>query len=617
MKTYTILAASVLLAVPLFAQNQEPIRYSVRFAAPQTHYLEVEASIPAAKPALELMMPVWTPGSYLVREYSRNVESFRASTPDGKPLVWRKTRKNRWLVETGGAARVTLNYRVYAHENTVQGNWVEADFAMLNCAPNFMTPAGDSQRPHEVRLILPPAWKRSISGMKNAPDGDGNHYTAADYDELVDAPIYAGNAAIHEFEVAGKKHFLVNEGESGVWDGPASARDVAKIVEACSRMWGTLPYEKYVFFNMLIESGGGLEHRNSVWMNASRWAYGNSSDPAPESADPSGPRTRRPSRAGWLGLVSHEYFHLWNVKRLRPAELGPFDYENEVYTENLWVAEGFTSYYGPLMLCRAGLSSQEAFLRAISGSISQMQTTPGRLVQPLASASFDAWIKHYRPNENTPNTAISYYTKGEVVAFLLDARIRRATGGARSLDDVMRLAYARYSGARGYTSDDFKRAAAEVAGIDLGEWFHRAVETTEELDYAEALDWFGLRFRADSARGREPQSRFYTGLTTRSDAGRLVVSAVRRGSPAHDAGINVEDEILALNDFRVRPEQWPLRLDAYKPGDTVSVLVARRDQLRKIALRLAEEPRPAWSLEPKPDATEEQKTHLKTWLEIR
>jgi predicted metalloprotease with PDZ domain len=265
------------------------------------------------------------------------------------------------------------------------------------------------------------------------------------------------------------------------------------------------------------------------------------------------------------------------------------------------------------MLCRAGLTSQAAALRTISGSISQLQSTPGRLLQPLSSASFDAWIKHYRPNENTPNTAISYYTKGAVVAFLLDAHIRRATNGAKSLDDLMRQAYARYSGARGYTSADFRRTAGEVAGVDLGEWFRRAVDTTDELDYADALEWLGLRFRADSGRGREPQSSFFTGLTTRVDAGRLMVSAVRRGSPAREAGINVEDEILAINDFRVRPEQWPSRLDAYKPGDTVSVLVARRDQLRRIALQLAEEPRQAWSLEPKPDSTDEQKAHLKAW----
>jgi predicted metalloprotease with PDZ domain len=615
MKPLRTIVALVFLCPSLPAQSKEPIRYTVRFPAPQTHYLEVEASLPAAKLTVEVMMAVWTPGSYLVREYSRNIEDFRAATIDGKPLPWRKTRKNRWLIEAGGAPRVALSYRIYAHEIAVQGNWVEADFAMLNCAPNFITLAGDYQRPHEVRLILPPSWKASISGMRGAPDGDPNHYLAADFDELIDSPIYAGNAAIQQFEVSGKKHYLVNEGGSGVWDGPASARDVAKIVEEYVHMWGSLPYDKYVFFNMLVESGGGLEHRNSVWMDASRWAYGNTGDPVPETADPAAGRSRRPSRAGWLGLVSHEYFHLWNVKRLRPVELGPFDYENEVYTRNLWIAEGFTSYYGPLALCRAGLTSQDACLRAFSGSITQLQTTPGRLVQPLASASFDAWIKHYRPNENSPNTAISYYTKGEVVALLLDARIRRATGGSKSLDDVMRLAYARYSGVRGYTLDEFKNTASETAGSDLSAWLHRAVETTDELDYNEALDWYGLRFRADSGRGRDPQARINTGLTIRNDAGRLMVSQVRRGSPAHIAGISVDDEILAVNGFRVRPEQWPLRLESYKPGDTVSVLVARREQLKTIELRLAEERRPSWSLEVKPDATDEQKAHLNSWLE--
>jgi predicted metalloprotease with PDZ domain len=602
------------LAICLPAQTREPIRYTVRFPAPQTHYLEVEASIPAETPAVEVMMAVWTPGSYLVREYSRNVEGFRAATPEGKPLPWRKTRKNRWLIEAGGIPRVTLHYRVYAHEIAVQGNWVEADYAMLNCAPNFMTLAGDYRRPHEVRLILPSSWKQSISGMTVAPDGDPNHYLAADFDQLVDSPIYAGNASIETFEVGGRKHYLVTEGGGEAWDGQASARDVAKIVEEYKSMWGGLPYDKYVFFNMLVESGGGLEHRNSVWMNSSRWAYGNTSDPVTETADPTAGRFRRPSRAGWLGLVSHEYFHLWNVKRLRPIELGPFDYENEVYTGSLWVAEGFTSYYAPLALTRAGLTSQDACLRAFSSSIGQLQATPGRLVLPLASASYDAWIKLYRPNENSPNSAISYYTKGEVVALLLDARIRRVTGGSKSLDDVMRLAYARYSGTRGYTLEDFENTASEVAGTRLGEWFARTVETTEELDYSEALDWYGLRFRSDSGRGGNTRTQIASGITTRNDSGRLVVSQVRRNSPAEVAGINVDDEILAINGIRVRPEQWPVRLESYKAGETVSVLVSRRDQLKTIRLILAEESRQAWSLQIKPDATDEQKAHLKSWL---
>ncbi len=601
----------ILLAFALFvsfAAAQEPVRYTVRFPQPHTHYLEVNASVPAGKPSVELFMAVWTPGSYLVREYARSVEDFKAHDAQGRELAWEKTRKNRWKVQTAGAARVEVNYKVYAHEMSVQGNWVDAGFAMLNGAANFVTLVGAEKRPYEVKIELPPTWKKSISGMKNG--ADSNTWLAADFDELLDSPIYAGSAPIHEFEVDGKKHYLVNEGEGPMWDGPASARDVAKIVAEYSRQWGGLPYDKYVFFNMITESGGGLEHKNSTWMGASRWAYGNTQD-APENA-PAGPR--RPSRNGWLGLVSHEYFHLWNVKRLRPVELGPFDYENEVYTRSLWLAEGVTSYYGPLALRRAGLTTQAQALRAMAQTIGQLQNTAGRLVTPVESSSYNAWIGLYRPNENSSNTTISYYTKGAVVGLLLDAKIRKASNGAKSLDDALKLAFQRYSGARGYTPEQFRAVCNEVAGADLSSWFKNALETTEELDYKEMLEWYGLRFRGESQRGAGAP-RILTGITTgAATPGRIVISGLRRGTPAYDAGFNVDDEILAVNGIRVRAEQWPARLDNYKSGDSVEVLIARREQLMTLKLPITADKPASWNLEVRPDATEEQKTRLKAWL---
>lgn len=600
-----LLLALALCVLPAVAQ--EPIRYTLRFPAPHTHYLEVSASIPATGPTLEVFMAVWTPGSYLVREYARNVEAFEASA-GGRQLAWEKSRKNRWLVRTGGARRIELRYKVYAHEASVQGNWVDGGFAMLNGAPNFVTPVGRQQGPYEVALELPSTWKKHISGMKLKP-GEPNTYTAGDFDELLDCPIYAGNAPIHEFEVEGKKHYLVNEGEGPMWDGPASARDVAKIVAEYSRMWGGLPYDKYVFFNMLIESGGGLEHRNSTWLNASRWAYAGVDDAPPGGADPSAARSRRPTRQGWLGLVSHEYIHLWNVKRLRPVELGPFDFENEVYTRSLWLAEGVTSYYGPLALARSGLSTEAQFLRAMSSAIGQLQTTPGRLVQPVETSSFDTWIKLYRPNENSGNTSISYYTKGEVIGLLLDARIRKVTNGAKSLDDVMVLAYKRYGGAKGFTPEEFRRTASEVAGSDLSAWFKDVLETTKELDYTEMLDYYGLRFKPPSDR-----KSIATGATVSTASGRIVVTRVQRNTPAWTAGLNVDDEIIAVEDYRLRADQWPARLDYYKDHKQVKLLIARRDMLLSLHLPVAQETAPSWNLEVAPTASLEQKARLKALL---
>ncbi len=605
MKTITFF-----FALTLCALAQDPIRYTVRIPEPHTHYLEITASIPTAKPSVELYMAVWTPGSYLVREYARNVENFQARTAAGKPLTWSRTRKNRWRVDAANEPRIDVSYRVYAHEMSVQGNWVDAGFAMLNGAPNFLTLVGADKRPYEVKLELPPTWGKSISGMKDGPTP--HTWVAADFDELLDCPIYAGNAPIHEFVVEGKKHYLVNEGEGPMWDGPASAKDVAKIVAEYSRQWGGLPYEKYVFFNMIVESGGGLEHKNSTWLGASRWAYSNTQEAPENPAAVGAAAPRRASRLSWLGLVSHEYFHLWNVKRLRPVELGPFDYENEVYTRSLWLAEGVTSYYGPLAVRRAGLSTNAQALRAMSAAIGQLQNTPGRHVTPAETASYNAWIQLYRPNENSPNTAISYYTKGQVVGFLLDAKIRKATNNAKSLDDAMKIAYQRYGNEKGYTPEQFRAICNEVAGADFSAWFRLALETTEELDYTEALEFYGLRFRPEPARAGAP--RLLTGVTANTAAGRILITGLRRGTPAYNAGFNVNDEIIGVNGYRVRAEQWPSYLDNYKPGQTVDVLLSRRDQLMTLKLPITADKPSSWALEAKPDATDEQKARVKAWL---
>ena len=586
------------LVSPALAQTAEPISYTVRFPAPHTHYVSVEASVPTAGRArVELMMAVWTPGSYLVREFARHVEAVTARTPAGEPLAVEKSRKNRWRVSTGGADRIVVSYLVYGREMSVRTNWIEADFAMLNGAPTFLTLADDDTvRPHDVTLELPAGWDRSLTGLAPRTDRGPHAYRAADYDTLVDSPIVAGTPALYEFAVDGTPHLLVNLGESGVWHGPQSAEDVELIAREVHRMWGVMPYDRYLVLNMITEARGGLEHRNSAMLMSSRW----------DTAS-------RPSYLRWLALVSHELFHAWNVKRLRPIELGPFDYENEVHTESLWVVEGLTSYYGDLGVHRAGLSDAEEYLEALSRQIRGLQTTPGREVQPVALASYDAWIKYYRADENSPNTSVSYYTKGAVIGFLLDMRVRAATGGAKTLDDVMRLAYARFSGTRGYTPEEFRTTAQDVAGTDLSAWFARALDTTEELDYAEALDWLGLEF-SDPPGDPGDEAFGWVGLVTRASNGRLLVGQVRRGTPAYDAGFNVGDEILAIGDHRVLPNEWSARIAATPPESEISVLVSRRGALNRIRVVVDARPVNQWNLQPVQEATPAQERHRAAWL---
>ncbi len=597
--TLTLLAAALLMTHADSAAAQtpaEPIRYTVGFPAPQTHYMEVTATVPTERRAdVELMMAVWTPGSYLVREYERNVEGISASAPDGRPLAVVKSDKNRWRVTTGGSSTVTVKYRVYGHEMSVRTNWIEAGFALVNGAPTFLTLADRTTRAHEVVITPAAGWAKSLTALPGMPGGP-HRYRAPDFDTLTDSPIVIGNPAVYEFTVDDKKHYLVNEGEGGVFDGARAAKDLEAIVREYRRMWGFLPYDRYLSLNLLTESGGGLEHKNSTVLMGTRWAT----------------RTRRAYNA-WLDLASHEFFHVWNIKRLRPVELGPFDYENENHTRSLWIAEGVTDYYADLTLHRAGLITRDEYLDSLSDKIEELQTTPGRLVQSAEMASFDAWIKYYRPDENSINTSISYYTKGSVVALLLDARVRKATNGARSLDDVMKAAYEKYSGARGYTADEFRAVVEQVAGVSLKAFWDQAVTGTEELDYKEALETLGLRFRSVAVPAERP-GKPWLGINTRNDAGRLVVSQVRRNTPALAAGLNVDDEILAIDDYRVRADRLDNRLEQYKPGDKVTLLVARREQLLRLELTLGTEPPRSWRLEVNPSANDAQQSGRGRWL---
>jgi predicted metalloprotease with PDZ domain len=567
----------------------DPIRYRLSFPAPQTHYVEVEATIPTARqPAVELMMPVWTPGSYLVRDHSRHIDAVHASGANGAALRVTKTDKNHWRIETTGLPAITVTYRVYCRELTERTNWVDNEFAMLNGAATYLTLTEPrAKRPHEVHLVLPAAWT-AMSSLPAATDGQAHHYRAEDFDALVDAPILAGRLAIDEFEVGGKTHAIVHQGDIEFWDRARYARDTEKIVRETVRFWGSVPYDRYLFFNVVGDAGGGLEHANSVMLLSNRW----------QMVDPA-------AYQNMLKLTAHEFFHAWNVKRLRPIELGPFDYDREVYTPSLWIAEGVTEYYARLHIRRTGLSDDAEWLQDISALIRRVQTTPGRLVQPIAGASFDAWLRHFRPYENSNNVTVNFYTKGALIGFLLDAKIRKATNGAKSLDDAMRLAMARFGGARGYTPQEFQATVREVAGVDLGGWWQSAVDSTAELDYTEALDWYGLRFKPAAESHRAT-----LGLSTRNDNGRLVVSQVRRGTPGYDAGFNVDDEILAIGDLQMRPESWPKAMDWFKSGQTVSVLVARRSHLIRLESTLGRETANTWQLEVSPEATADQRAHF-------
>ena len=656
--------SAALAKAPAAIQQTEDahIRYNVDMSNVKNRYVTITATIPSEGETTELMMAVWTPGSYLVREYARHIDSMEV-TANGDPLEYEKTRKNRWLVQTGDAESFQLKYRLYCNEMSVRTNWVGSEYAMLNGAPTYITVPGKLDREHIVELKLPRNWKRSATSLRAT--GDQPHtFTAESFDELVDSPIVAGNINVYPFSVGGIEHQLVNIGESGQWDGTKAATDLKRVVEAHHEMWGTIPYDRYLFLNMIVESGGGLEHDNSTVLMTSRWSF------------------RQPSRyKSWLSLSSHEFFHTWNVRRLRPKSLVKYDYENEVYTDGLWIAEGVTSYYQDLALARAGFYSRSEFISKLSSDVEGVQRTEGRKLQSLKDSSYDAWIKYYRPDENSSNTRISYYSKGAVVAFLLDAKIRKLTKGKKSLDDLMRKMFKEYSKS-GFTSKQFRKTASDIAGEDLTDWFVSAIDSTDELDYSdiEALGIVvpnkkespkksakedsdekprkkrGRRSKKDiealkkvlggaagdkdakskpndaekdsdekanaKVKSRLSKNIGETSQTAPKKPGRPwlgfsssggTVSNVRPDSPAADIGLNNGDEVIAVDGYRVT-SSVDSRLSNYKIGDEMELLVARRGRMMTLTLTVGERRSESWRLRLESKPSKAQQKQLDLWL---
>jgi predicted metalloprotease with PDZ domain len=495
---FAAVITTVVTPAVVVAQARGPavISYTVSFPDLKGHIAEVAARMPTGGRAfVELMMPIWSPGYYKVENYADRVHNFSALTPAGEPLDVTHDPRNRWRIATGGATSVIVRYRVTADVQFVTSDWVGDSLIVLNGAPTFVTIADSVHRPIEVTLTLPAGW-HSATALDTAGGGAPDHYRSADYDELVDSPIIAGaNLRFRSFVVGASRHTIVDAGEVTSWDSDRAAKDIARFVEEDRRFWRALPFHHYVFLNLFRRGGGGLEHKNSTLLTSSA--------------------TRSSTQAaylGWLNFVSHEYFHAMNVKRLRPIELGPFDYEGAPKTPSLWISEGLTTYYGDLMVARAGLADATQFLDWMSALIGQLQTTPGRLVQTLSQSSLDVWNSENSAVGMDRANTVSYYTKGPVVGLLLDAHIRRLTQDRKSLDDVMRAAYATYSGTHGFTPDQFRAVASQVAGTNLDAWFHHALDSTEELDYADALAWYGVRFRG----GDDPKTRWL--LEPRPDA---------------------------------------------------------------------------------------------------
>lgn len=601
------------------AATSPEITFTIAMSRPHTHLFDVEISIKRAAnaPAQEqLVMPVWTPGSYLIREFERHVQDFNATDAAGQPLKWEKVNKDTWRIATNGAREWHATYRVYANELSVRTSELNSSHAFWNNANLLMYLDGFLKAPSTVRVLAPDVWKVA-TGLPGVP-GQRNTFRAENFDILYDSPFEASNFKQLLFNVKGVAHRIVIDGE-GNYDPERVRRDVQKIVEAeVAIMGGEVPYHDYTFILHLRQNGGGgLEHLNSTALGYQRFGFNVRHGDRATSAAPNPTNRPEPEYSSFLSLVAHEFFHLWNVKRIRPDALGPFDYTQENYTKLLWVAEGITDYYADLALRRAGLITEAEYLSATARAFQQLQNTPGRLVQSAEESSFDSWIKYYRQDENSVNSQVSYYDKGAILGLMLDLEIRRRSSGRKSLDDVMRYLYTEFfKKGRNYTPADFQKTVELMAGSSLEEFFGKYVHGKDELDYNSALAAAGLKLDAGVIKtdAGKPIERVFFGAELDQQNDRLLVERVYAGSPAYEQGLNTGDQIVALDNMRVTKDFFNARLAEKKPGDLINVTIFRFDDLSTLLIKLGARTEGTYTISALPIQTELQKQIYRAWL---
>ncbi len=621
MHRIALIVMSLLNAASVF--GAEPgVEYVVHLDRPQTQTVRIELILREVDAdEVDLVLPTWRPGRYAINDHSGTVRRFEATDADGSPLEWEKTRKNHWKVRLGDANEIHATCEIYANSIRDRTRHVDETHAFLSGSSVFLFEPTRRDEPAVVRIDAPEGW-RVATGLEPVGN-DPRVLFAPDYDTLVDSPIEVGEHELIDFEVDGVPHQIAIWGE-GDWDGDRLAEDFAKIVREEGAVFGDLPYERYVFLMHVGDGlGGATEHLNSTIMQT-----------RPSSFE------TRDNYEGFLSLVSHEFFHTWNVKRLRPAGIQPYDYDRENYTRLLWVAEGTTSYYDDLVLARTGQIDEQEYLDRVGGSISSFSRQPGRLVQSLEESSFDAWVKFSKRTPDSGNTTVNFYQKGALVSLLLDLELRRRTDGRIALDDVMREMYERFPLADGgYTPEDLIGTVEALSGSSFTAFFASYVSGTDELEYTQPLASVGLEFHfkaskgpwADEAAGVAGdeeddkdskdnaddgtfRERASLGLSLAARDGGVFVRSIREDSPSFGAGVVADDELIAINGRRVDGADIKELLEDVERGDEVTLLLARRGRVFERTLAVGAEPDGKWVLRKVEEPTPEQRAAYEAWI---
>lgn len=572
----------LILFLLLFATHAygQSVNYTLRMSKPQNHYFEVEMDLSGFKGNdITVKMPVWAPGSYLVREFAKNVNIVKAFDEKGNVLAVNKTSKNAWKISKGKAKQVKVKYEVYAFELSVRTSFLDLSHGFVSGSGVFCYVDGYKQlggkltvHPYKSFSTISTALPRSTESVQT--DGSTT-FSFENYDVLVDSPLEIGNQEVFYFNVGNTNHEVAIYG-MGNYDMTELQRDMTRIVTAANDVFGGVnPNKNYTFIiHNVINGQGGLEHANSTVLSVNRWTYGSNYN-------------------DFLSLVAHEYFHLWNVKRIRPIELGPFNYDEENYTSLLWVMEGFTSYYDELLMVRAGFYSKEDYLRKLQSTINYVEGTPGSRVQPVAHSSFDAWIKGYRPNENSSNTGMTYYSRGAMLASLLDAMIIDKFNAKKCLDHFMRYLYEEFyiKKQRGFTEAEFKKALETFMEQNMDEFFAKYVNGTEIPDFNSVFSKVGVKATYTG----KPMASF--GASFSQDNGKCLVKMVRSGGAAEDAGISVGDEIIACNGLRVDQTTLENFISSLIEGEYLELIVSREEIILNLQVKMTAYERPSFRLE--------------------
>jgi len=571
--------------------------FTVSMEHPNTHYYRVTLRCTGLQgESHDFKMPNWTPGFYRIMDYAKNVLNFRAEDGSGRPLPWEKTAKNTWRVRSGQASTGVVGYDVYAFNPSVADSFLDDTRGFLSPTGVFMHLSGQLERPVTVAIEPYRGWSRISTGL-DPVEAQAATFMAPDFDILYDSPILIGNQEILQFEVRGIPHTVAVDG-LGAFDRQKFAGDLRRLVEASVAIIDDIPYRHYTFILMgsAGSGGGGLEHLNSTAIMFNSFNLNNHS-----------------GYNSWLILAAHEFFHLYNVKRIRPIALGPFDYDRENYTNLLWVAEGLTRYYGELIVKRAGLLTRDEYFERARANIVRFEGIPGRLFQSAVESSFDTWTQFFSRGENAANTSISYYDKGGALGMLLDFNIRNQTNNRRSLDDVMRALYRQYyqEKQRGFTDEEFREVCESVAGCSLQEIFEVYAKTVQEIDYRKYFAYAGLDI--DVTPQEVPGA--FLGAETEAQDGNLVISRVEWDSPAQRGGLSARDELLAIDGIRTTARTMGEILGLRKPGDKIRVLFSRRNMIREAEITLGKKSERTFRISLLPTPGPLQTAILKDWLE--